>query len=106
ARHACGADPRPMHYDSMMVGIFTDPQVAWVGRREAEMEEEGIGVVAADHPFDDHGKALLMEAPSGYVKLVAERDTGRLLGAECVGKDATELIHAMTVPVAAGLTAA
>lgn len=106
ARHACGGDPPAMNYDSMMVGIFTDPQVAWVGSRAGDAREKGIEVVEADYPFDDHGKALLMEAPRGYVKLVAERGTGRLLGAECVGKDATEMIHAMTVPVAAGLTVA
>lgn len=103
ARHALGQPCEPMNYDALMVGIFTDPQVAWVGLREDQARERGCDVLAADYPFDDHGKSLLMEAPRGYVKLVAACDSGRLLGAECVGKDATELIHAFTVPVALGL---
>jgi len=100
ARHALGESPRAMNYDALMVVVFTDPQVAQVGWREEEAREKGHDVVAADYPFDDHGKSLLMEAPRGYVRVVADRASGRLLGAECVGKDASELIHALTVPVA------
>jgi pyruvate/2-oxoglutarate dehydrogenase complex dihydrolipoamide dehydrogenase (E3) component len=89
-----------MDYDALMLVVFTDPQVAKVGADEEQARKRGDDPVTADYPFDDHGKSLLMEAPRGYVKLVADRNTGRLLGAECVGKDASELIHAMTVPVA------
>ncbi len=104
ARHAFGQTVAPMGYDALMVVIFTDPQVAWVGLREEEAKEKGFASVTAEYPFRDHGKSLLMEAPRGYVKLVAGESSQRILGAECVGKDASELIHAMTVPVCAGLT--
>lgn len=104
ARHAFGDGPREIDYDSLMVGVFTDPQVAWVGLRKDEAEESGRAVLSADFPFDDHGKSLLMEASRGFVRVTAEAGSGRILGAECVGKDATELIHALSVPVALGLT--
>jgi len=54
--------------------------------------------LVADYPFDDHGKSILMQAKYGYVKVFADR-SGVVLGAECVGKDAGELIHAMAVAV-------
>jgi len=60
----------------------------------------------AEYPFDDHGKSILMEAKYGYVKVIADKKTGVVLGAECVSKDAGELIHAMAVAVTLGATAA
>lgn len=104
ARHAFGDEPPEIDYDALMVGVFTDPQVAWVGLRRDQAEARGLATDSAEYPFEDHGKSLLMEAPRGFVRVTAERATGRLLGAECVGKDATELIHALSVPVALGLT--
>ncbi len=47
-----------------------------------------------------------MEAKVGYVKVMAERATGRILGAECVGKDGGELVHAMAVAITLKATAA
>ncbi len=99
ARHAFGQPAEPVDFDSLTGVIFTDPQVAHVGLTEAAMSERGIDFVVADYPFDDHGKSILMEAKYGYVKTWAEKATGRLLAAECVGKDASELIHAMAVAV-------
>ncbi len=106
ARHAFGQDPPPLRYDALMTVVFTDPQVAWVGLREDEARARKFDPVVEEYPFEDHGKSLLMEAPRGYVKVIADRASGRIVGAECVGKDASELIHALTVPVAIGLTPA
>jgi len=60
--------------------------------------------ISASYPFDDHGKSILMEAKWGYVALHADRASGRILGAECVSKDAGELIHSLSVAVALGAT--
>jgi pyruvate/2-oxoglutarate dehydrogenase complex dihydrolipoamide dehydrogenase (E3) component len=59
-----------------------------------------VGFVSASYPFDDHGKSILMEAKSGYAKVIAQERTGRILGAEIVGLDAGELIHCFTGPMA------
>ena len=56
------------------------------------------------YPFNDHGKSILMEANYGFVKVWAEPKLGRVLGAEIVGKDAGELIHCLTGPIALGAT--
>ena len=102
AKHACGRNPEPVNYDNVTGVVFTDPQIGTAGISLAEARERGIDVVIADYPFDDHGKSILMEAKYGYVKAWADRASGKLIGAECVGKDAGELIHAMAVAITLG----
>ncbi|MGF1450716.1 MAG: dihydrolipoyl dehydrogenase family protein, partial [Opitutales bacterium] len=104
AKHAFGRPVEPVAYDTLLGVIFTDPQIAHVGLPQAEIERRGLGYVVADMSFDDHGKSILMEAKYGYVKIWAEKPSGRILAAECVGKDASELIHAMSVAVHLGAT--
>lgn len=99
AEHAFTGKGKPVSYDNLMTVIFTDPQIAQVGLGEIELKSQGIPYVEADYPFDDHGKSILMNAKHGYVRLFACPNDGTLLGAECVGKDAGELIHAMSVAV-------
>ena len=105
AFHALGKEVPPMNYDGLLRVVFTDPQVAHVGLSPAEMEECGLTFASASYPFDDHGKSILMEAKRGYVAVHAEKPSGRLLGAECVGKDAGELIHALSVGISLRATA-
>jgi pyruvate/2-oxoglutarate dehydrogenase complex dihydrolipoamide dehydrogenase (E3) component len=106
ARHALGDNPEPVDFDHGTTVVFTDPQIASAGIPMAEAEERGMELAAADYPFDDHGKAIVMEAKYGFVKVWADRATGRIVGAECVGKDAGELIHAMAVAITLGATPA
>ncbi|MBK1880822.1 FAD-dependent oxidoreductase [Luteolibacter pohnpeiensis] len=106
AKHARGESPDPVNYNTRTGVVFTDPQVATAGISLAEAAERGLDVVVADYPFDDHGKSILMEAKYGYVKAWADRSTGKLIGAECVGKDAGELIHSMAVALSLGATPA
>lgn len=106
AHHAFGIAKPTLNYDHMLDVVFTDPQVARVGLTRAALDARGIEYVAADYPFDDHGKSILMEAKRGFVRLFGEKPTGRLLGAEIVSKDAGELIHALSVAVSNNLTAA
>lgn len=99
ARHSAGKCPSPVDYSGRTGVVFTDPQIASAGIPLEEAKAKGIRTVVADYPFDDHGKSILMEAKYGYVKAWADRDSGLLIGAECVGKDAGELIHAMAVAI-------
>jgi pyruvate/2-oxoglutarate dehydrogenase complex dihydrolipoamide dehydrogenase (E3) component len=92
--------PTPVNYDHLVKIIFTDPQLATAGVSEQQLQARRTPYVSASYPFADHGKSILMEAKHGYVKILAHRPDGRLLGAECVGPDASELIH----PIAVALT--
>jgi len=98
AKHATGRAAERVDYDSLCGVVFTDPQIGAVGLSENQLKQRGIDYLVAEYPFDDHGKSILMEAKYGYVKVFADRN-GVVLGAECVGKDAGELIHAMAVAV-------
>jgi len=100
AKHMFGQKVEPVHYDYLLGVVFTDPQVAQVGLSQEQIRQRGIDPVSASFPFDDHGKSILMKAKYGYVAIHADRSTGVILGAECVSKDAGELIHALSVAVA------
>jgi pyruvate/2-oxoglutarate dehydrogenase complex dihydrolipoamide dehydrogenase (E3) component len=105
ASHALGHEVAPMNYDGLLSVVFTDPQVAYVGLSLSEIEARGISCASASFPFDDHGKSILMEAKRGHVAIHASKEDGRILGAECVGKDAGELIHSISVAIALKATA-
>ena len=93
-------------YDLKLFGVFTEPQVASVGLNEKEARVAGIDVISADYPFDDHGKSMVLGETHGFVKLLADRSTGRLIGGSVVGPHGSELIHEIVVALRYGATAA
>ena len=93
-----------MDYRCRLFGVFTEPQVAVVGLTEAEASAQGVPFAAAKYPFDDHGKSIVMGATEGFVKLLADPATGKILGAGVVGPEATELIHELSVAMHLGAT--
>ena len=99
AKHATNRKVAPIHYDDLLGVVFTDPQVGLVGLTEAALKARDLDYLSAEYPFDDHGKSILMGAKYGYVRVFAEKKTGIVLGAECVSKDAGELIHTLAVAV-------
>jgi len=89
-----GKEPKEkMDYRMKLEVIFTSPEVAGVGFSEKECQEKGLDVVRASYPFADHGKSMVMGAKDGYVKLLALRASGEIVGAEVVGPHASDLIH-------------
>jgi pyruvate/2-oxoglutarate dehydrogenase complex dihydrolipoamide dehydrogenase (E3) component len=86
-----------MDYRLKLFGVFTEPQVATVGMNEADAAASGRPWRAASYPFNDHGKSLVMGETEGFVKMLADTDTGEILGASVVGPEATELIHQVAV---------
>ena len=86
--------------------VFTDPGVAVTGLGEREAAERHHAVRVARYPFNDHGKSMILGCQEGFVKLLADARSGELLGGACVGPQAGELIHEITVAIAARLTAA
>ena len=86
-----------MDYRLRLFGVFSHPQVAAVGASSAELEAQGVPHVSASYPFNDHGKSMCMGETEGFVKMLAHRHTGEILGATVVGPQATELIHEVVV---------
>jgi pyruvate/2-oxoglutarate dehydrogenase complex dihydrolipoamide dehydrogenase (E3) component len=95
---------RRMDYRLLISVVFTEPQVAFVGLTEKNAKAHGIPFLAASYPFNDHGKSLIMEAKDGFVKLLAERKTGEIIGGECVGPLGGELIHEIVAAMSKRIT--
>lgn len=85
-----------MDYRLALFAVFTHPQVAAVGLTERDARKRH-DILVATYPFADHGKSLVRGEPEGFVKLIAERTTRRIVGAACVGPEAAELIHEIVV---------
>ena len=93
-----------MDYRLLLSIVFTEPQTAFVGMTEKAAAARGIRFLAASHPFNDHGKSLLMEAKDGFVKLLADPRSGEILGGACVGPSGGELIHEIVAAMAKRMT--
>jgi dihydrolipoamide dehydrogenase len=100
-----GTAPEPMNYDAVPACVFTYPEIATVGLTEEEAARRGIATRVGRFPFAAIGKALATGETEGFVKLVAEAQTGRLLGGHIFGGHAAELIGQVTLAARLGATA-
>ena len=85
--------------------VFTDPQVASVGLNEREAKARGVRHEVARMPFGSIARALETDETAGILKLVIDPDSERILGANVVGAEGGELIHAFAALMQAGATA-
>src|SRR5882762_243022 len=84
--------------------VYTDPEIAHVGLGEKEAKEKGIAVKIGKFPFAAAGRALTLGQTEGFVKVVADAESGKLLGAHIIGPRATDLIAEATLAIQNGLT--
>jgi len=80
--------------------IYTWPEIAWVGKNEAELRSEGRDIRVGQFPFMANGRAKGMGETSGMVKMIADAATDRLLGVHILGANASELIAEATLAMA------
>ncbi len=79
--------------------VFTDPEVAAVGRTEVQARGAGIDVRVVDVPFAVGGSSLQADGYDGAARLVVDEDRGVLVGVTFVGQDVAEMLHAATVAI-------
>ena len=72
--------------------IYTAPEIAWVGKTEQQLKAEGVDYRAGSFPFTANGRARAMGDTRGFVKILADRKTDRILGMHVIGPMASELI--------------
>ncbi|WP_125762602.1 dihydrolipoyl dehydrogenase [Companilactobacillus hulinensis] len=84
---------------------FTDPELASVGITQTEAKDKGIEVNVAKFPFAGNARAVSLDAAEGFVKLIADKETGTLLGGQIVGPGASDLISELSVAVNCQLNA-
>lgn len=85
--------PGHINYATIPWVIYTQPEIAWVGKTEQELKSEGIPFKTGNFPFAANGRAKAMDQAAGMVKLLAHAETDRILGAHIVGPMASELIQ-------------
>lgn len=73
--------------------IYTEPELAWVGKTEAQCKDEGIPYKVGSFPFAANGRAVAMNEPAGLVKVIAHAETDRVLGMHLCGPNVSELVH-------------
>lgn len=86
-----------VNYDTVPGVIYTHPEIASVGITEDQAKEKGIEVNVGKFPFMANGRARAKGFTEGFVKLLADKKTDRLLGAHMVGPGVSELIHEVIV---------
>lgn len=88
-----------VHYRAIPAVVYTSPEVASVGITEEEAQRGNIDYKKFKFPFLANGRALAMGEREGFVKLIADRKTDRLLGAHIIGPRASDMIAEMTLAI-------
>ena len=86
-----------VNYDAIPGVVYTSPEVASVGKTEEELKSAGIAYNVGKFPFTANGRARAMRHTEGFVKILADAATDRVLGAHIVGFGAGEMIHEAVV---------
>ena len=95
---------KEMNYDIVPNCIFTIPEVASVGITSQQAEEQGLKVRSGKFPFTAIGKAQAAGETDGFVKIIADYESDKILGAHIVGPHATDLIAEVTLAMKLGAT--
>ncbi len=103
AANALGGS-RAFSYAAVPSCIYTRPEIASVGLKEDQAAEAGFDVATSKFQFTALGKAMIIGETVGFVKIVADKKTEKVLGASIIGPHATDIIHEMVLAVHAGVT--
>ena len=94
--------PGHVNYEAIPGVVYTWPEAAFVGQSEEQLKAAGIAYRSGSFNFAANGRALAMIAGSGFVKLLADEKTDRLLGAHIVGPWASDLIGELVTTIEFG----
>jgi dihydrolipoamide dehydrogenase len=90
------------NFDTIPYVIYTSPEIAWVGKTEQQLKAEGVTYKVGKIPFLANGRALGMGAPAGFVKMLADAQTDRILGVHIIGAGASDLVAEAVVAMEFG----
>jgi dihydrolipoamide dehydrogenase len=93
-----------INLDTIPWVIYTAPEIAWVGRTEQELKAAGVDYRAGQFPFIASGRARALGETAGFVKMLADAQTDRILGVHIIGPYASELISEAVVAMEFGAT--
>jgi dihydrolipoamide dehydrogenase len=86
-----------VNYDVIPGVVYTTPEVSSVGKTEEELKQAGIAYTSGKFPFTANGRSKVNQTTEGFVKVLADAKTDRVLGVHIVGREAGEMIHEAAV---------
>ena len=104
AAEVIAGEPAALDYQAMPAAVFTDPEIGTAGMTEAEAEKAGFSPVVGQMPLRASGRALTLGEKEGFVRVVADEDSGFVLGGQIVGPDASEMVAELTLAIEMGAT--
>lgn len=94
-----------VNYDAIPWVMYTAPEIAWVGKTEQALRAEGVAYRTGRFPFAYNGRALGRDEPEGFIKMLADEKTDRVLGVHALGGQASELIAEAVMAMEFGASA-
>ncbi|AEF22456.1 MULTISPECIES: dihydrolipoyl dehydrogenase [Pseudomonas] len=94
-----------MNYDLIPSVIYTHPEIAWVGKTEQQLKGEGVAINVGTFPFAASGRAMAANDTGGFVKVIADANTDRVLGVHVIGPSAAELVQQGAIGMEFGTSA-
>lgn len=94
-----------VNYDCIPSVIYTSPEIAWVGKTEEELKAEGTKYNSGMFPFSALGRAMAQNETSGFVKIIADAETDRILGGSVIGPSAGDLVQQIVIAMEFGSSA-
>ncbi|RTE88812.1 dihydrolipoyl dehydrogenase [Bradyrhizobium sp. LVM 105] len=86
-----------VNYDVIPGVVYTTPEVSSVGKTEEELKQAGIAYTVGKFPFTANGRSKVNQTTDGFVKILADAKTDRVLGVHIIGREAGEMIHEAAV---------
>lgn len=91
-----------VNYEAIPWVIYTQPEIAWVGKTEQDLKSAGVSFRTGQIPFASNGRSLGQGDTAGFVKVLADKETDRILGVHIIGTNASELIAEAVVAMEFG----
>ncbi|TSD14883.1 dihydrolipoyl dehydrogenase [Haloglomus irregulare] len=102
AADVVAGEPAACDYQAIPAAVFTDPEIATVGMTADEATEAGFEPVVGQMPMNASGRALTLDDPEGFVRVVADGETEFVLGAQIVAPEASELVAEFALAIEMG----
>lgn len=97
AEHLAGEHPHAIRYDNIPSVTYCHPEVASIGKTEAQCKDEGLDYKVGMFPLSANGRARATAETDGFVKIIRDAQYGEILGAHIVASHASEMIHELAV---------
>ena len=94
----------PVHYSTIPAVIYTNPEVAWIGKNEEELQQEGVEVNIGKIPYSSNMRVRGTQGEVGFVKIIADAKTDKILGVHMLGRQCSELINQASIAMEFGAT--